>query len=303
MEWLNYHHLLYFWTVVREGSVSAAAVKLRLAQPTVSAQLKQLEDAVGERLFTRTGRSLVLTELGRLVFRYADEIFATGRELIDAVNGRPTGTPLRFVVGLCDAVPKHVAHRLLEPALAMTRQVRLVCREDPHERLLAELAVHALDLVISDAPVGLSRVKAYSHLLGESGTSFFAAPSLARTLKGRFPASLQGAPLLLPTESGSMRRALEQWLDEQHLHPVIVGEIEDGALANVFGQFGAGVFTGPTALEREIARQYDVKVIGRAAEVKQRFYAISVERRLTHPAVLAITGAARRELFAPEAGR
>jgi LysR family transcriptional activator of nhaA len=246
MEWLNYHHLLYFWTVAREGSVTRASQQLRLAQPTVSGQLKALEHALGEKLFERTGRRLVLTDVGRVVFRYADEIFSLGRELQDTLKGRPTGRPVRFTVGVADAVPKLVAYRLLLPALSLPEPVHVVCREDKPERLLAELGAHSLDLVIADSPLGAgAKVKAYSHLLGETPVGIFGADALAAAHRRGFPRSLEGAPLLLPTESSSLRRSLDQWLDAEGLRPRVVGEIEDRALLKVFGQAGMGLFPAP----------------------------------------------------------
>jgi LysR family transcriptional regulator, transcriptional activator of nhaA len=298
VEWLNYHHLLYFWAVAREGSVTRASEQLHLAQPTVSGQLKALEEALGEKLFERTGRRLVLTDVGRVVFRYADEIFSLGRELHDTLKGRPTGRPIRFTVGVADAVPKLVAYRLLLPALSLPEPVHVVCRDGKPERLLAELSVHALDLVISDAPVGAEvKVKAYSHLLGETTVAFFGSEALASAHRRGFPRSLDGAPVLLPTEGGSLRRSLEQWFDVEGLHPRVVGEIEDGALLNVFGQAGMGLFAAPVAIEAEVRAQFGVKLVGRVDAVKERFYALSAERKLKHPAVVAISEAARQKLF------
>ena len=298
MEWLNYHHLLYFWTVARHGSVSAASDELRLAQPTVSGQLRMLEDALGEKLFHRVGRRMVLTDMGRTVFRYADEIFTLGRELTDVVKGRPTGRPVRLVVGVADAVSKLIAYRLLQPALQLPEPVRIVCREDRPERLLAELSVHGLDLVLSDAPVGPAiKVRAFNHLLGECGVGFFAAPGLAKRLAGRFPGSLHGAPMLLPTETTALRRALDQWFDAQGIRPQVVSEFEDSALLKVFGQQGLGVFPAPSAIDAEVRRQYGVRLVGTTTAVRERFYAISVERRLKNPAVVAICDAARETLF------
>src|SRR5262245_38629303 len=264
MEWLNYHHLLYFWTVAREGSVTRAAFELRLGQPTVSAQIRTLEETLGEKLFTRVGRNLALTEVGRLVFRYADDIFSLGRELLDAVKDRPTGRPIRFQVGIADAVPKLVAYRLLRPAFELDPPVRLVCHEDKADRLLAALAVHDLDLAVTDAPVGPThKVKAFNHLLGECGVTFFGSTRLARAHRRGFPRSLDGAPVLLPTANTTLRRALEQWFDTEGTRPVVVGECADNALLNVFGEAGVGIFAAPTAVEKDIRRENRVEVIGR----------------------------------------
>lgn len=299
MEWLNYHHLLYFWTVVREGGVSRAAEQLRLAQPTVSAQVKLLEDTLGEKLFERQGRRLVVTDVGRVVYRYADEIFAVGRELLETLKGRPAaGRPMPLAVGVANAVPKLVVHRLLQPAMSGAHAIRLLCREDSTEALLAELATHALDVVIADVPAPPHvRVKVFSHLLGESDTSFFAAGKLATTLRRRFPRSLNEAPVLLPSPHTSLRRALDHWLEAQDLHPTVLGEFDDSALMKAFGQAGEAAFPAPTAIEAEVVRQYRVQVVGRAAAVRERYYAISAERRLRHPGVLAITAAAKTEVF------
>jgi len=297
MEWLNYHHLLYFWTIAREGSVSAAAAELRLAQPTVSGQLRILEDTLGERLFRREGRQMVLTDTGRLVFRYADEIFGIGRELLDTLKGRPTGRPTTLRVGVSDVVPKLIAFRLLEPALKLPEPVRIVCHEDHYDRLLAKLATHELDLVVADAPiVPGARVKAFNHLLGECGVSFFGTPALADAHRRRFPRSLDGAPMVLPVEHTPLRRMLDQWFASEGIRPEVRSEFEDSALLKVFGQAGVGIFAAPTAIESEVRRQYGVRVVGRTDAVRERFYVISAERRLQNPAVVAISESARHML-------
>lgn len=298
MEWLNYHHLLYFWTVARLGSVARATEELYLAQPTISAQIRALEESLGEKLFTRVGRNLVLTEVGRTVFRYADEIFSLGRELSDTLKGRSIGRPVRFVVGIADVLPKLIAHRLLEPALSLPDPLRIVCYEGKSERLLAELAVHGLDLVLTDAPIGPTvKVRAFNHLLGECGISIFGTAKLASTYRRQFPRSLEGAPFLFPTENTASRRALDQWFEAEQIHPLMMGEFEDNALLKVFGQSGMGLFAGPSVIEAEIRRQYGVQVVGRIDAIRERFYAISVERKLKHPAVVAISESARQKLF------
>lgn len=297
MQWLNYHHLLYFWVAAREGGIARASTKLRLAHPTVSGQIKALEQALGEKLFVRVGRGLALTEMGRVVFRYADEIFSLGRELVDTVQGRPTGRPMRLAVGIADVVPKLIARRLLEPALHLGEPVHIVCREDRPERLLAELSLHSLDVILTDAPAPSVGVRAYSHLLGESGVSFFAVARLARRFRNGFPRSLEGAPMLLPTENTSLRRSLDQWLETHGVRPRIVAEFEDSALLAVFGQDGVGIFPAASAIEEVVRRQFKVELVGPAQGVRERFYALSVERRLKHPAVVAISEAARQEVF------
>jgi len=295
---LNYHHLLYFWSVVREGSVSAASRKLRVAQPTVSEQLKALEEVLGLELFSRVGGKLLLTEDGAHVYRYADEIFTLGHELQDSLRGRPARRNPRLMVGITEAVPKLVASRLLEPVLRMKEEVRIVCHENTQERLLTDLSVHALDVVLADAPVPPeSNVRAYNHFLGDSGVTLFARKDLAERLRRHFPRSLGGVPFLLPAENNSLRRALMQWLTDAKLQPRIRGEFQDSALLKAFGQLGAGVFPGPSIIEEEIQRQYGVEVVGRLDEVRESFFAITVERRLHHPAVQVIYRAAREEIF------
>lgn len=298
MEWVNYHHLLYFWVVAREGGLVPAGKVLRLSHPTLSAQIHSLEEQLGEKLFTKVGRKLTLTDAGRVVFRYADEIFTLGREMVDTVKGRSTGQPLRLNVGVADVVPKLVVRRLLQPALGLSEPVRLVCRENTFERLLADLALHALDIVISDSPVPSgSSVRAFNHLLGETGVSFFGTRALVSAYKRGFPRSLNGAPVLLPLEDLTLRRALNQWFDRHDIKPRVVAEFEDSALLNVFGADGLGLFPAPSVIEGETMIQYGVELLGRTDEVRERFYAVSVERRLKHPAVVAISNVARREIF------
>ncbi len=295
MEWLNYHHLLYFWTVVREGSVSRAAQRLSLAQPTISEQIRALEERFGEKLFTRQGRRLVLTDIGRIVYGYADEIFGLGRELLDTLKDRPTGRPLRFQVGVADRVSKAIAYRLLEPALRLPSGVHMMCREGRPEYLLAELAMHRLDLVIADTPSPSNiKVKAFSHVLGESGITVFAAPALA-SFKNDFPRSLNGAPLLLPSDTTTLRRLVDGWLERHKVRPRVVAEFDDSALLEAFGRAGAGLFVAPSAIESDLTRAGAV-IIGRISGVRERYYAISVERKLVHPAVVAISEAAPRVL-------
>lgn len=298
MSWLNYHHLLYFWTVAREGSIAQAAHQLHLARPTVSAQLKQLEKSLGGKLFEQVGKRLVLTEFGELVFRYADEMFTTGNELQEALRGNLPSRPSKFIVGIPDVLPKLITFRLLRPALEMPDTVQLVCNEGKLDDLLADLAVHRLDLVLADAPVSPSvNVKAFNHLLGDCPVAIFGTSVLARKFRKGFPQSLNGAPMLLPAEKTSVRRALDQWFEINGVHPQIIAEFEDSALLKVFGQAGLGLFPAPTAIEQEVRQQYRVISLGRIQEVRERFYAISVERRLRHPAVVAISDTAKTRLF------
>ncbi len=299
MQWLNYHHLLYFWVVAREGSVTRAAKVLRVQQPTVSEQVKTFEAALGEQLFDRADRRLTLTESGRLVFRYADEIFGLGRELQDTLAGRSNGRVTKLRVGVSDVVPKLILHRLLEPALRMEEPVQLVCREDKTDRLLAELSTSDLDLVIADSPLGggQARVRAFNHLLGECGVSFLAVEKLAKAHRKDFPASLDNAPLLLPTDNVLLRRSLDHWFESVGVQPRVVAEFEDSALLKQFGHHGEGIFAAPSAIESEIIERYRVRVVGRTEQVVERFYAITVERRIKHPAVRAISDAAQGTIF------
>ncbi len=298
MEWVNYHHLLYFWLVAREGSLARAAAELRLAQSTVSKQIHLFEHVLGHDLFAKSGRRLVLTESGRVVYRYADEIFGLGREMLDTLKDRPVGRPLRVTVGIADVVPKLIAERVLSPALQRIGPVRLVCKEDRSDRLLADLALHELDVVLTDALASPNvKVRAFNHLLGESEIAFFGRADLATRFRRRFPGSLHGAPMLLPTENTVLRRSLDQWFEAQDVRPIVVGEFEDSALLDVFGLQGAGLFPAPAVIAKEIEAQYKVRSIGRVPEVRERLYAVTVERRIKHPAVVAICEAARTLVF------
>lgn len=298
MDWLNYHHLFYFWNVAREGSVVKACEKLHLAQPTISGQIRSLEKSMNEKLFARSGRNLVLTDVGRTVFRYADEIFTIGKELTDTLSRQPSDRPFRLMVGVTDVTPKLIAYRILERAYSLPEPVQIVCQEGKADRLLADLSVHALDLVLTDAPLDPTiRVKAYNHQLGECGVSFFATPQLANTISGAYPKCLQGVPFLLPTDNTLLRRSLDQWFEANGILPHVVSEFEDSALMKVFGQSGRGVFAAPAAIRQEVENQYGVVHIGDATGVTERFYAISVERRLKHPAIAAVVESARKELF------
>ena len=298
MDWLNYHHLLYFWMVAKEGSITRASELLHLAQPTLSTQIKKLEKSMGTDLFHRVGRTMVLTETGQMVYRYADEIFTLGRELADTIGGMPGKDSLRLTVGIPDVLPKLVIYRLLKPALESADKVQLVCYEGKLNDLLADLALHRLDIVLADTPIAPSlNIRAFNHMLGESGTSVMGTPAIIKRYQKNFPASLIGAPMLLPTQNTSLRRSLEQWFDSEGIRPNVVHEFEDSALLKVFGQQGEGLFPAPTAIEDEICAQYGVKVVGRLDAVRQRFYAISVQRRLKHPAVIQISSAAKEKLF------
>ncbi len=298
MEWINYHHLLYFWTVVRAGSIGRASEQLRLAPPTISAQLRTLEDNLGERLLNRSARGVSPTEVGTVVYRFADDIFALGREMLDTVKGRPTGQPLQLVVGIADVVPKEVSHSLIEPALRLREAVQITCREDNQEHLLSQLAIQELDVVLSDTPIGPpAKIKAYNHLLGECGMTFFATRELCNKYRARFPGILKDAPLLLPADNTTVRRALDQWFESLQIRPFVVGQFEDFALLRHFGETGAGIFAAPSVLEQRFRKENKLRLIGRTEAVRNRFYAISVERKLKHPAVVAICETARHQLF------
>jgi LysR family transcriptional activator of nhaA len=295
---LNLKHLRYFWVVAGQGSITKAGELLHLTPQTISGQLRLLEEETGAKLFDKAGRNLVLSDTGRMVFSYADEMFRLAGELQDRLEGRPVGSALVLNVGIAMAVPKLLAYRVLDPVMHMDQEVRLVCHEAPMVDLLADLSVHKLDLVIADSPIGpMLNIKAYNHVLGESGISFFAREHEVQHYRDNFPASLDGAPLLMPTANSTLRGALDQWLERHGLRPRIVAEFEDRALMKAFGEAGAGVFTSPTAVESDVRSKYAVHVIARSDEIRERFYAISAERRIKHPAVATITTAAREDLF------
>ncbi|MFN0134713.1 MAG: transcriptional activator NhaR [Phycisphaerae bacterium] len=294
----NLNHLQYFWMVAKEGTIAAACKKLHLAQPTISTQLKTLERRLGHRLFERRGKNLVLTDTGRVVYRYADDIFSLSGELLDTLRGRPTGSMLRLTVGVADVLPKLIAYRLLAPALSMPEKVQLTCVEGTTNDLAARLSVNELDVVLADRPISPQiKVRAFNHLLGECTVTVFGASSLAPRYRADFPRSLDGAPFLYPTENTVLRRSLDQFFDESSIRPLMAAEFEDSALLKVFGQSGIGLFAAPSISEDEIQRQFGVEIVGRLSDVIEHFYAISIERRVKHPAVLAITETARRRTF------
>lgn len=295
---LNYKQLHYFWRVAKSGSIARAAEQLRLAPQTISSQIGTLEEALGTELFLRVGRRLELTAAGQLALSYADEIFQIGRELEETVRNRPGQGDILFRVGVADVVPKSMAYHLLAPALGSAGRVRLICREDKLERLFAELAIHKIDLVIADRPLPSQLgVKGYSHTLGRSPIAFYAVRKLAVHYRKGFPQSLSGAPMLLPSDGATMRGALTRWFSENQIEPRIVGEFDDTALMKAFGKAGTGIFPAPAILADEIRSQYDAEIVGRADSVATRYYAISIERKLIHPAVVAISKAAKSELF------
>jgi LysR family transcriptional activator of nhaA len=298
MDWLNYHHLLYFWTVGREGTVARASKKLLLAQSTISGQIRALEKSLNTKLFERVGRNLVLTDSGKVVYRYADEIFSLGRDLQATLEGHPDGRMTRLEVGVSDVLPRWIVYLLLQPALELTEQIQLICHDDKTERLLSRLALNELDVVLTDIPAGpLVKIRAYNHLLGDCGVSFLASKKLASKYRRGFPTSLDQAPCLLPLEGTALRRSLDEWFSKLGIRPVIRYEVGDRDLFEVFAEVGAGIFATPTILEQRLRQQFDIQVVGRVEAVREKYYAISTERKLKHPGVIAISEAARQQLF------
>jgi LysR family transcriptional activator of nhaA len=284
--------------VSRHGNLTRASAELLLTPQTVSTQIRDLEKGLGVELFSRVGRRLVLTDIGRVVYRYANEIFTIGREIQDVVRGLP-GRAMYLAVGVADVVPKLIAHHLIEPAIQLEEPVRVICREGRTDRLLAALAIHKLDVVLTDAPIPPEvKIRAYNHLLGKSQVTFMAIDRLARNYRKGFPESMNGAPILLPAEGTTLRGTLEQWFDSLEIRPMVVGEFEDSALLKVFGQAGVGVFAVPSVIRDEVRRQYGVEPIGVAEGIVERFYAVSLERKVRHPAVAAVCIAAKSVLFA-----
>lgn len=299
MDWLNFHHLRYFWAVAREGSLRRAAERLGVSQPSISAQIHLLEEALGEKLFRRTGRSLTLTDTGRLVFDYAEQIFSVGRELLNSVLQKSTGRLAAFNVGITDSVPKLVAREILKPAFALAEPFRIVCREGKIEDLLAQLAQHRLDLILADEPAPTSlKFKTFNHPLGGCGVTFCASGRLAARLRRGFPASLQDAPALLPTENTSLRRVVQTWFDRHGLRPRILAEFEDSALLRAFAVDVESFFPIHTVALDETGNLYGFKTVGEAESCRHEFYAITAERRLKHPAIIAVTENAQLRLFA-----
>ena len=298
MRHLNYNHLLYFWTVAREGSIARASEVLHITPQTISGQIKLLEESISETLFQRSGRGLVLTDVGHIVNLYADEIFSLGAELTQRIQSKEAGKPVELNVGMVSSIAKLIAYRILEPALQLADPIRIVCKEASLEKLLGDLAVHKLDLVLSDRPMPTElNVKAYNHVLGESGISFFAQKRIASSYIKKFPESLHEAPFLLPTKSNVLRRNLDGWFDQKGITPKIIAEFDDSALLKAFGDAATGIFPAPRAISEEIQNMYRVRIIGTVDEIKETYYAISPERKLKHPGVMRITETARTKLF------
>jgi LysR family transcriptional activator of nhaA len=297
MEFLNYHHLRYFWVVAREGGLTKAAAKLHVSQPTISAQIQALEAVLGEKLFRRTGRNLRLTDVGQHVLSYAEEIFSIGQDLLSSVKQRPTSRPLRLHLGVADALPKLVTYRIIEPIFSLEQPVQVSCWETKLSDMLVELAAYRLDIVLADEPASSGvNARIFNHLLGECGVTFCAETTLARKLRRGFPKSLNGAPALLPMANTGLRRSIEKWFHANGIRPRLVGEFEDPALLHVFAFRGLGFIPVATLVAKEAATRFGFGVIGRTDACRQRFYAITPERRLTHPIVTAITSGARKRL-------
>lgn len=298
MQSLNYKHLRYFWMVAKTGSIAKAAAQLHLTPQSVSGQLSEFADALGVELFRRAGRNLELTETGRRIVSYAEAIFSTGDELLELVRDKTLAATTSFRVGCADSVSKLIACQLVEPALKLSEPVKLICREGRLDTLIADLAVHRLDLVIADRPIPAHfSVRAYNHLLGESAMSAFATPALAARLNGDFPACLHDAPMLLPGEDFAIHQRLLRWLEHSGIHPRIVAEFDDSAMMKAFGHSGAGVFFAPTVIASHVCSQYSVVALGQVDSVVEQVYAISTERRMSHPATLAVSTNARDKLF------
>jgi LysR family transcriptional regulator, transcriptional activator of nhaA len=295
---VNYKHLHYFWMVANEGSIVRASDRLHLTPQTISGQLSQLEKILGVELFSRVGRNLELTETGRVILSYANEIFSLGNELEEVIHQLPNSCPQLFRVGVVDIVPKFIAHRILEPVLQMPEPVRMICREASLDALLSELSPHHLDLVLSDRPIPHTvSIRGFSHKLGDCAVSFFAIDKIKKELQGDFPHCLNGAPLLLPSSGNQLRSDIDRWLDKYRIRPRKIAEFDDSALMKAFGQKGAGVFIAPAAIETEVERQYQVTVIGQIDEVKEHFYAITADRKVTHPVISTVLATARKSLF------
>ncbi|WP_460145298.1 transcriptional activator NhaR [Pseudomonas sp. S2_A02] len=295
---LNYRQLHYFWVVAKTGSIVRACEQLNLTPQTISGQISLLEQTYGIELFRRVGRQLELTEAGRQTLPYAEQMFQLGGELELMLRAQPNEQQILFRVGVADVVPKSIVYRLIAPTMELSEPLRITCREDKLERLLADLAIQRLDLVISDSPMPSHLdIKGYSQKLGECGISFFATAELAARYGQDFPRSLHGAPLLIPGPETVVRSRLQRWFAEQQIQPRIVGEFDDSALMQAFGQSGSGIFIGPSVIADELKRQCGVELIGQTDAVRESFYAISVERKVKHPGIVAITEGARRELF------
>lgn len=298
MDWLNYHHLRYFVAVAKEGGLRAAAEKLHVSPPSISAQIRELEETLGEKLFRRSGRAKVLTDAGQVALRHAEEIFSLGQELVSAVKQRPTARAVRLHVGVADSFPKLVTYEILKPVLARAETVHVVCREGKLEDLLGQLAAHRLDIVLADEPApSTAKIRTFSHALGESGVTFCATAKLAAALRRGFPRSLHEAPALLPMENTALRRSLENWFRDLQIRPRVVAECEDAALLKVMAANGGGFVPIPTAVAREAVSRYELRTIGTTDRCRDQFFAITAERKITHPLVSLLTSEAQQRAF------
>jgi LysR family transcriptional activator of nhaA len=293
MSTLNYKHLHYFWVVAQEGSITRAAERLGVAIQTISGQLSLLERELGKTLFNPQGRGLVLSEAGRLALGYADQIFQLGDALVDALGNTDTESTLRLRSGITDGIPKLLAYRLLSLVTSMPVDVRLICDEGEFEDLLADLALHRLDVILTDRAAPFSgNIKVFSTHLGDFANGLFGSAELVDRYKADFPKSLQNAPMLLPTRHNALRGRIDHWLEEHHIQPKIVGEFEDSALLNTFGRGGLGIFPAPLALSEQIASQLEAQPLGAMTGVSEQIYAISNDRRIRHPAIEVLCTAA-----------
>ncbi len=298
MDWLNYHHLMYFWTVVRKGGLAPAAEELRLSPSTVSTQIQQLEHVLGYELFDRSGRQMIVNDVGQVVYRYAEEIFTLGRELQDALDDRPADRPIRVQIGIADVLSKSVVAKLLAPILGSMNTYHLVCREDQSDHLVSQLILHDLDIVLTDAPISPNlRVRGFNHLLGESQIVVYGSTSLASRYKKNFPKSLHGAPCILPGDRTELRGSLEQWFESHKIRPNVVAECDDSALIKSLGKSNVGLFVAPLITGKETMQHYRVREIGYLDGVMEKYYAISMDRRIKHPAIQAIVDFAQRSVF------
>lgn len=298
MQSINFKHLHYFWVVAHEGSIARAGEKLNITPQTISGQLTLLEERFGQDLFVRQGRNLAITEVGRLVLRYADDIFDLGKELTDVLRGVPAIGPAEFIVSASSALPKTIVYKIIEPALDQPHELSLTCKEGPVENILADLAVHEVDMVLTDTPLTSAfSIKAYNHFLGDAPLSFFATAELTSKYSKNFPESLHGAPMLIPTRQNAVRQLFDRWLDDTGIRPNVKGQFDDSALMKSFGQAGLGIFFMPSIIEQEVCNAFNVEVLGTISQIKQRFYAISAERKVKHPAVAAICDTARDKIF------
>jgi LysR family transcriptional activator of nhaA len=298
MNWLNYHHLMYFWTVVRKGGLAPAAEELHLSPSTISTQIQQLEEVLGYKLFDRSGRQMTVNDVGQVVYRYAEEIFSLGRELQDALEDRPLERPMRVQIGIADVLSKMVIAKLLAPILGSLHTYKLICREDQPDNLVSQLILHDLDIVLTDKPIGPDlRVKGFNHLLGESEVAVYAAPSIVERYRSDFPESLNGAPCILPGDRSELRGLLEQWFESKGIRPKAVAECDDSALVKSLGKAKVGLFVAPSITKTEIMKQYNVREVGCLDGVVERYYAVSMDRRIKHPAVQAIVDHAKNSVF------